>query len=94
MALLKNLNDFDINGKKGDWCFLNGDSYIALRYGEDAFKGTVVLRIKPEEGAVSWTWDGNREAPTLSPSILVWGEGRDKPATWHGFLRAGKLETV
>ena len=34
-----------------------------------------------------WGWDGNREAPTLSPSINVIGR-------WHGFLRAGKLVTV
>jgi Family of unknown function (DUF6527) len=40
-----------------------------------------------------WQWDGNREAPTLSPSILVMG-GKDRPARWHGYLRAGKLETA
>jgi len=34
-----------------------------------------------------WQWDGNREAPTLSPSINVIGR-------WHGWLRAGKLVTA
>lgn len=31
-----------------------------------------------------WSWDGNEEKPTLSPSILNEGE-------WHGYLRAGNL---
>ena len=39
-----------------------------------------------------WQWDGNREAPTLSPSILVYNG--DHSERWHGFLRNGKLETV
>jgi hypothetical protein len=33
----------------------------------------------------SWTWDGNVEAPTFSPSINCGGCG------WHGFIEAGKL---
>ena len=41
------------------------------------------------EGAAPWTWDGNRERPTLSPSILVTdGQGN----RCHSFLRDGKLE--
>ena len=35
-----------------------------------------------------WHWDGNRDEPTLSPSI------NNPPAGWHGFLRAGYLESV
>lgn len=35
-----------------------------------------------------WSWDGNREAPTITPSILNLSTG------WHGFMRAGKLESV
>jgi len=34
-----------------------------------------------------WHWDGNREAPTLTPSINVIGY-------WHGWLQAGKLVTA
>lgn len=33
--------------------------------------------IKP-----SWQWDGNRESPTLSPSVHRVGH-------WHGYLKAG-----
>ena len=31
-----------------------------------------------------WSWDGNRDAPTLNPSINHVG-------CWHGWLKAGEL---
>lgn len=90
--LRKDMDDFDENGLKGDWCFLNDDQLIAIRFGDDAFTGTTIIPVSPNamEGKPNWQWDGNREAPTLSPSILVhanpgWSDG------WHGFLRDGKL---
>ena len=33
-----------------------------------------------------WGWDGNEDKPTLTPSIHHVG-------VWHGFLRAGRLES-
>ena len=39
-----------------------------------------------QPGAVNG-WDGNEDAPTLSPSILV-------PGGWHGFFEAGKLRVA
>ncbi|WP_081816764.1 DUF6527 family protein [Fodinicurvata fenggangensis] len=42
------------------------------------------LPFKPEPSP-SWLWDGNREAPTLRPSVLQIGGCR-----WHGFLTAGE----
>lgn len=45
----------------------------------------------PVSGRTSWQWDGNREKPTLSPSIFV--GMRDTPPGWHGFVRAGVMET-
>lgn len=41
--------------------------------------------FKPDHGVVgraTWHWDGNREAPTLSPSVHHVGH-------WHGWLKAG-----
>lgn len=38
----------------------------------------------------SWVWDGNREAPTLFPSV------HDNPGEtthWHGWLKAGVWES-
>lgn len=37
--------------------------------------------------AGGWTWDGNREAPTCTPSILH-DKGR---CGWHGYLTAGEF---
>lgn len=34
----------------------------------------------------SWEWDGNKEAPTLSPSVHRVGH-------WHGWLRNGVWES-
>ncbi len=36
-----------------------------------------------------WQWDGDWEAPTLSPSIQ-----RHGACNWHGHLRAGKFVGV
>jgi hypothetical protein len=33
-------------------------------------------------GEPHWNWDGNRDAPTLSPSLHAVGH-------WHGYLRGG-----
>lgn len=40
----------------------------------------------PNDVGASWSWDGNREKPTLTPSIHCIG-------VWHGFLRAGRFES-
>jgi len=95
--LLKDHDDFDANAQVGDWAFLNDDTYIAIRLHEGEWGMCILPIVKQGETHPKqkpWTWDGNKEAPTLSPSILHWGNGKDKPASWHGYLRAGKLEVV
>lgn len=54
--------------------------------------GAVVVqkgKTAPEghQGAI-WDWNGDRDAPTLSPSLLV------HPGGWHGYVRAGELITI
>ncbi len=90
--LKQNLDDLDETGQKGDWCFLNNNTLIAIRFGEDCFTGTVIIPISENTmpNKPHWYWNGNKEFPTLSPSILVhenpgWSKG------WHGFLTDGKL---
>lgn len=43
-----------------------------------------------------WHWDGNRESPTLTPSILIY-QLNDKAERigehWHGFLTAGEFRS-
>lgn len=42
------------------------------------------------DGKGAWTWDGNLEAPTLSPSILVsYGAGA---RSCHSFVRNGQWQ--
>jgi hypothetical protein len=50
--------------------------------------GTVhAIRIRPCEDRPSWEWDGNRDKPTLKPSIQC-----NTPCKWHGYLTAGVFE--
>lgn len=78
------------NGDVGDWCFFNDDKMIVVKYGHH-IAALAFLYIKDAPmGYPQWEWDGNREAPTINPSILVRGE-KDKPPLWHGWLRAGIL---
>ena len=80
------------------------DQYIALRF-LDGDRGLAILPIFTRwgdeydanmsainnHGQSCWKWNGSKESPTLSPSILHWGDGKDNPASWHGFLQDGKL---
>lgn len=87
MALLQNLDTLDAQGKKGDWCFLNDDRLMALRYG-DEIENTCVIAVRPGANKHVWNWDGNKDAPTLSPSIRCYTGDK---TLWHGFLEHGVL---
>jgi len=90
MAQFKNLDELDRLGHKGDWCFLNKDQTMAIRYDDNSFLGTVVI---PIAGPGAWQWNGSKELPTLTPSILV-KDNPDWSIGWHGYLTDGKLITV
>ena len=89
MTLRRSWNDLDYNGKMGDWYFIDNETHIVLRFGE-TLDDIVVL---PLFGERAWSWNGDKENPTLRPSILVYGK-RGQPNRWHGFLTDGKLETL
>ena len=40
-------------------------------------------------GRAQWDWDGNREAPTFTPSINCEGN-----CGWHGYIRNGRCVSV
>lgn len=107
--LIKNWNDWYEKGHVGDWCFKTeqktGQLNIYIRYpAKDAGdlpieikKGNVVrIPLNQPEGVLEkpWQWDGNRKAPTITPSILVRFASGGEDQTWHGYLTAGKLITV
>lgn len=99
MALLATL-DALWTGQVGDWCIVepgsDGCHYIGivLPGATDVGPNLCLLPVvRDGEQACDqrphWRWDGNREAPTLEPSILHHSE-----PPWHGFLRAGVLVTA
>lgn len=55
--------------------------------GPPGYEGLHMLTINSKEMGPSWDWDGNLEAPTLSPSILSNGYCR-----CHSFLKNGIFE--
>lgn len=81
--------DLDENGKVGDWYFVEGDTHliVLLPCGESEHGETAALPLRPATPEhPSWEWNGNRDKPTLSPSILHRGV-----CAWHGYLRDGVL---
>jgi hypothetical protein len=51
--------------------------------------GLHMLPVNTQVKSPSWDWDGNLEAPTLSPSILT---GKGSPNICHSFLEAGVFQ--
>jgi len=87
--LRANLDDLKQNGQLGDWTFTDGDTHIIIRLpagGLDprGILSPIPLKPEPDPNEDDWQWDGNREAPTLTPSINWVG-------VWHGYMRAGQL---
>lgn len=46
------------------------------------------IPITTEPGGYGWQWNGNKEKPTLNPSIQ-----KLTPCHWHGFLVDGCFES-
>lgn len=107
--LRNSLDELYTDGLIGDWIILEGKDglHIWLRYpckvqtlcGDDVHGGIVHLPIRVGESLASpmcWAWNGNKESPTLTPSILInGGDGHGgRVEYWHGFLTDGKLVTV
>ena len=82
------LERFDYTSKIGDFLFSGEeDSGIWIIIPNDVGR----IRI-PLKGPGAWQWDGNREEPTLSPSIQVYPSAGFHDG-WHGWMRKGKLVT-
>lgn len=52
-------------------------------------QGSLRFRPRVNDGP-SWEWDGNVDAPTLSPSVHDMPQG---VTHWHGWLRGGVWES-
>jgi len=49
----------------------------------------VIAVVQPFRNGARWTFDGNAEAPTFSPSINI---GPGTPLQCHYFIRAGQID--
>ncbi len=73
-----------------------------LWFGCPRGKGHCCVPLAPQTTSKghTWHWDGNRDAPTLTPSINCLSHNPNDPAEkyagcgWHGFLRAGIFSAV
>jgi len=55
--------------------------------------GLHMLPVNTEAKKPAWTWDGNVEAPTITPSILTQSvDAEGKPTICHSYLKAGRFE--
>lgn len=50
------------------------------------------VNVKEDIGKPSWDFDGNLEAPTLSPSILTYGSENGVYPRCHSFLKNGVFQ--
>ena len=79
----------------GDWCWgPNSDNPKRIVLGVPGV-GTARLEVvKGDDPGTTgvWGWNGDLNAPTLTPSIDSYGGSEN--GHWHGFLRNGKLESV
>lgn len=72
--------------KAGDFCF-SGDMKTFFVW-LPGMIGPIAIEIQKGApgGPRVWGWDGNEDKPTITPSIHSIGR-------WHGWLKAGKLES-
>lgn len=70
-------------------------AFVCPGCASDGHSGLHMLAVNTDLHSPAWTWDGNLDAPTLTPSILTqWGmvdaAARGvAPFTCHSFLTAG-----
>lgn len=75
--------------KPGDFSWdtaFEGKRYLYVCLPGDTSMSAIQVQHGSPGGNRVWGWDGNEDQPTITPSIH-WLEH------WHGFLRAGRLES-
>jgi|GEM_PF-6067352 len=72
--------------KPGDFCFDEDFSHIYIILPGVQHPDAIPIQKGSSGTPRVWGWDGNEESPTLTPSISL-------KSQWHGYLRAGRLES-
>lgn len=80
--------DYDAVERPGDFYFHPVEGMAGENHLHVTLPGGAFICIGVQQGGTCgpgvWTWDGNEERPTLTPSIHAIGR-------WHGYLTAGRL---
>ena len=97
-------NDFDQPDikKPGDWTIVDdgaGVTFWIYLTDSDPQGNTLFARVPvttEQKTEIRWHWNGDKEKPTISPSIYI--RTKSDPNgnwidLWHGWLRDGKLVT-
>jgi hypothetical protein len=89
--LLPGVADLLNVGALGDWAFAPAEETPAIWIRTpDGTKNGTMSRLPLS--ANGWQWDGNCEAPSITPSIHRLPIDGYKPG-WHGFMTAGELKS-
>lgn len=71
--------------RPGDFTFDDNFSHLYIWLPGDSGPSAIpIVRGPAPNVARVWGWDGNKDSPTVTPSIHYVGH-------WHGWLRAGRL---
>jgi hypothetical protein len=77
-------------GPPGSFCIetLASGARVMFHRLPDGNYGMLALRpvAAGQEPHPSWEWDGHEDKPTLHPSVHL-------PGRWHGWFRAGRMES-
>lgn len=82
------IGDFVFNDER-DWLYIvlpNGAGKFAVDAQGRAVLDPIQISRAASSGPRVWTWDGNEQSPTLSPSLHWVGH-------WHGYLTNGELKS-
>ena len=100
MTVMRRVPDGDVgavqDGGAGTFCWILDDGNRSLYLFLPSGVSRWAIRPHTLPNGHSWEWDGNEDAPTLSPSLHVIARGwpdRGIPdkTLWHGWVKAGKL---
>lgn len=85
----KRVEDEIVGAQAGAFKYFTVDGSIAgfnFRCPCGACRHVGTVRFQPP-ASHGWTWNGNRDAPTIHPSVDL------NKGHWHGWLRAGVWES-
>lgn len=85
-------DDFRDSGQAGSICFMENVEAGVQGFGIKCAGCGHESYLTVDGESHGWKWDGNREHPTLTPSVF---HTKEKGGCgWHGYLRSGEWVPV